>query len=247
MPTKADTRDWKQAEVHLGKWYLHQQASVSSTNLHRSLLLWQTAQCYEATPWKNTAWCSLMRWAPCKHNGSTVDCKTLITLNGGGQWTRNFRSYSAAMPNTSFNITGFIQPTFVEKMLLSDDACGWFWWSTAFWLSAWTWFPLWQVKRYRFHLNLQRFLADEHQTEMLYSFSSMGLMLSSMSMTRQESQDDVQGILSKARVYVARTAMILHCLKQAVSHALSVDVDWKCEIDGETFQAAAKIIDHLIN
>ena len=50
-----------------------------------------------------------------------MDRKTLITLNGGSSWSRN---YTASMSQTAFNMSGFIQPTFVEKMLLSDDADG---------------------------------------------------------------------------------------------------------------------------
>ena len=57
-----------------------------------------------------------------KQSGSVMDRKTLITLNGGSSWTRNYRNYSASMSKTAFNISGFIQPAFVEKMLLSDDA-----------------------------------------------------------------------------------------------------------------------------
>ena len=38
--------------------------------------------------------------------GLDFDRKTLITLNGGGPWTRNFRSYTATLPQTAFNITG---------------------------------------------------------------------------------------------------------------------------------------------
>ena len=59
-----------------------------------------------------------------KQSGSVMDRKTLITLNGGSSWTRNYRNYSASMSKTAFNISGFIQPAFVEKMLLSDDADG---------------------------------------------------------------------------------------------------------------------------
>ena len=51
-----------------------------------------------------------------------MDWKTFITLNGGSSCTRNYRNYSASMSKTAFNICGFIQPAFVEKMLLSDDA-----------------------------------------------------------------------------------------------------------------------------
>lgn len=37
---------------------------------------------------------------------STVDRKTLLTLNGGGSWGRNFKSYSGHMQSTALNITG---------------------------------------------------------------------------------------------------------------------------------------------
>ena len=52
-----------------------------------------------------------------------MDHKTLITLNGGSSWSRNYRYYTASMSKTAFNMAGFIQPAFVEKML-SNDADG---------------------------------------------------------------------------------------------------------------------------
>ena len=56
-----------------------------------------------------------------KHS-STVDRKTLLTLNGGGPWVRNFRSYSGHM---DCNVTGFIQPTYIYDMLKkAPDADG---------------------------------------------------------------------------------------------------------------------------
>ena len=39
-----------------------------------------------------------------KHMGSTIDRKTLLTLNGGGSWSRNFKNYSATVEKTAFNI-----------------------------------------------------------------------------------------------------------------------------------------------
>ena len=59
-----------------------------------------------------------------KHS-STVDRKTLLTLNGGGSWARNFKSYTGIMEKTAFNVTGFIQPAFVYEMLnLKPDSDG---------------------------------------------------------------------------------------------------------------------------
>ena len=59
-----------------------------------------------------------------KQLGSVMDRKTLITLNGGSSWSRNYKTYTASMKQTAFNMSGFIQPSFVEKMLLSEDADG---------------------------------------------------------------------------------------------------------------------------
>ena len=53
-----------------------------------------------------------------KQSGSVMDRKTLITLNGGSSWSRNYKTYTASMKQTAFNMSGFIQPSFVEKMLL---------------------------------------------------------------------------------------------------------------------------------
>ncbi len=187
------------------------------------------------------------------NSGSTVDRKTLITLKGGGQWTRNFRSYSAALPRTSFNITGLIQPTFVERMLLSDDADG-FNDGQLFDFPPERDVHFDQLKtplpsevpglKYIFEK-----IAMEHETEIVYSFSSSGLEAYKQLVGKNAKVDDedVQGIFSKARGYVARMTMILHCLEQAVQGVLSGDSGWKNEIEPATVQAAANIIYHLNN
>lgn len=59
----------------------------------------------------------------CKSN-STMDRKTLLALNGGGQWTREFKNGSCTMERTCLNITGFIQPAYVVKMMALDDFDG---------------------------------------------------------------------------------------------------------------------------
>ena len=55
---------------------------------------------------------------------STMDRKTLLALNGGAQWTRDFKNSSATMDSTCLNITGFIQPAYVVKLLSQDDFDG---------------------------------------------------------------------------------------------------------------------------
>ncbi len=161
-----------------------------------------------------------------KHTGSTVDRKTLITLNGGGQWTRNFRSYSATLPKTCFNITGFIQPAFVERMLLADDADG---------FNDRQLFDFPPERDVHFDelkipvppevpklTGIFRQIMEQHASEVVYQFSGSGLQAFKdehdlLVDEKAKAQDeDVQGILSKARGYVARTAMILHCLEEAV-------------------------------
>lgn len=54
-------------------------------------------------------------------SNSTMDRKTLLALNGGGAWTRDYKNGSATMDNTCLNITGFIQPAYVVKLLAQDD------------------------------------------------------------------------------------------------------------------------------
>ena len=53
-------------------------------------------------------------------SNSTLDRKTLLALNGGAQWTRDFKNGSATMDSTCLNITGFIQPAYVVKLLSQD-------------------------------------------------------------------------------------------------------------------------------
>ena len=55
---------------------------------------------------------------------STMVRKTLLALNGGGQWTKDFKNWSATMNTTCLNITGFIQPAYVVKILAQDDFSG---------------------------------------------------------------------------------------------------------------------------
>ena len=57
-------------------------------------------------------------------SNSTMDRKTLLALNGGAAWTRDFKNGSATMDTTCLNITGFIQPAYVVKLLAQDDFDG---------------------------------------------------------------------------------------------------------------------------
>lgn len=53
-----------------------------------------------------------------------MDRKTLLALNGGAQWTRDFKNGSAITDFTCLTITVFIQPAYVVKLLAQDDFDG---------------------------------------------------------------------------------------------------------------------------
>ena len=55
---------------------------------------------------------------------STLDRKTLFAHNGGAQWTRDFKTVQRQSDSTCLNITGFIQPAYVVKLLSQDDFDG---------------------------------------------------------------------------------------------------------------------------
>ena len=59
-----------------------------------------------------------------KHSGSRLDRSTLLDLYNGGSWSRNFKNKENScikMQQTSFNMCGFIQPSFVVNMLEQSD------------------------------------------------------------------------------------------------------------------------------
>ncbi len=196
-----------------------------------------------------------------KPHGSTVDRKTLLTLNGGGAWSRNFRTYSASVPKTAFNITGFIQPAFVFQMLHSADQDG-----------------LNDRQLFDFPPERDVFLRElkvpvphdiptfkdiftqvitQHQDNVkVYTFDREAYLCFEQAHDAlvQEKikavDENVQGILSKARGYTARLAMILHCLEQALSRAESTSQEeseeaWSTVITPAAVRNAATMIQHL--
>ena len=193
-----------------------------------------------------------------KHMGSTIDRKTLLTLNGGGSWSRNFKNYSATVEKTTFNITGFIQPAFVHQMLHSSDHDG-------------------MNDRQLFDFPPERDvfldqlkvpmpedipdlkaifceLRDQHRQTKHYSLNDDAYKAFEQAhdnLVRQKmlAQDEnVQGVLSKARGYTARLSMVLHCLEQATSRVINDTASqpaWDLEITTQAVNSAAAIIQHL--
>lgn len=194
-----------------------------------------------------------------KQSGSVMDRKTLITLNGGSSWSRNYRNYSASMSKTAFNISGFIQPAFVEKMLLSDDADGFndrqlfaFPPQRDVFLSDLA-LPI--PSDLPSLVNVYKVLKDFHQQPVEYVIKDDALLefekYHDNLVTRQgrQSDENIQGILSKARGFAARLCMILFALEQAIEMVNNDECDdpsWSTEITVNCVQAAATIMDYLI-
>ena len=197
-----------------------------------------------------------------KQSGSVMDRKTLITLNGGSSWSRNYRNYTASMSQTAFNMAGFIQPAFVEKMLLSNDADG-------FNDRQLFVFPpqrdvffndlklpippnIPSLQSVYFHVR------EMHKTSQEYTLDDDALVEFQkyhddlVHRQSKESNENVQGILSKARGYVARLSMVLFVLEQTLAKILEGEnpecptTMWSVTISADCVSAAASIMDYLI-
>ena len=59
-----------------------------------------------------------------KHAGSRQDRYTLLKLYNGSSWARMFRTVSARVPRTAFNMSGFIQPALLLDLLQKEDVSG---------------------------------------------------------------------------------------------------------------------------
>ena len=191
-----------------------------------------------------------------KHS-STVDRKTLLTLNGGGAWARNFKSYSATMEKTAFNVTGFIQPAFVYEMLnLAPDADGLndrqlvdFPPERELLLNELVvpMPPDTPDLRDVFHI-----ISDSHKDTLIYTLEGESYvaycdihdrLVAEKLKTKNE---NAQGIQSKARGYVARIAMIIHCLEQSRERSLdSSQPHWETKISVNAVRAATAIVNHF--
>ena len=198
-----------------------------------------------------------------KQSGSVMDRKTLITLNGGSSWSRNYRNYTASMSQTAFNMSGFIQPTFVEKMLLSDDADG-------FNDRQMFVFPpqrdvLFNDLKLPIPVNVPSLrsvyshVREMHTTSHDYILDDDALIEFEKyhdNLVRRQSlqhNENVQGILSKARGYVARLSMVLYVLEKSLEKILEGEnpecpsTTWSVTITADCVSAAASIMDYLIN
>ena len=190
-----------------------------------------------------------------KHS-STVDRKTLLTLNGGGSWARNFKLYSTNMEKTAFNVTGFIQPALAYDMLnLIPDADG---------LNDRQLFDL--PPESELLLDdlevpmpsdtpdlLQTFLAvyDIHHDRQTYKLEVDAYAKYRQTHDRlvherlSSKNEDVQGILSKTHGYCASIAMVIHALEQALQIHQDTSDPWNSIVSIIAVQAASAIIHHF--
>ena len=194
-----------------------------------------------------------------KHTGATIDRKTLLSLNSGSSWCRNFRNYSGTIEKTAFNLTGFIQPAFAFQMLNSPDHDG-----------------LNDRQLIAFPPERDVFLKDlkvpmpTHipSLKTLFEIIRNNTMRMGETIYHLDGQafeefakvhddlvrkktcaknENAQGILSKSRGYAARIAMVLHVLEQAVQIAVAIEgtlPHWTTGISEHAVISAATIVEH---
>ena len=204
-----------------------------------------------------------------KHSGSRLDRSTLLDLYNGGSWSRNFRNKDQAMikmQQTSFNMCGFIQPTFILNMLDSNDP-------DAF--NDRQFFICPEEVEYMYGElkvpmdptvgqleDIFRRIKAAHQNEIVYTFSDDAQVVFIRAhddlCTRKISikdDEDRRGILSKSKGQLARMAMVIHSLEQAVTVPMpSNDVqpensqgsEWTSIIESTSVMKAETIMKYII-
>ena len=162
---------------------------------------------------------------------------------------------------TAFNMSGFIQPSFVEKMLLSEDADG---------FNDRQLFVFPQRDVFLNDLkqpvppnipplkSMYTLLRTIHSIARTYTITGEAIEAfreyHNSLVIRQSRQVDgnTQGILSKARGYTARLAMIIHALEQALAKIIDGECDecpstsWSVDIPTDCIRASVTIMDYLI-
>ena len=200
-----------------------------------------------------------------KHSGSRLDRSTLLDLYNGGSWSRNFRNKEQAMvkmQQTAFNMCGFIQPAFILSMLDTSDP-------DAF--NDRQFFICPEEVEYMYSdlkvpmdpavvklENIFRRIKYSHQDKMAtYTFDDAAqaafIEAHDKLCTRKlqiPDDEDRRGILSKARGQLARIAMIIHALEQAIQTPINEDcpniADWNTTVEENSVKKAETIITYII-
>ena len=196
-----------------------------------------------------------------KHQGSRLDRSTLLDLYNGGSWSRNFKNRdqdSFKMQETSFNMCGFIQPTFIVNMLESKDP-------DAF--NDRQFFVCPPEVEYRYNdlmvpidptitklEDIFKLIKNAHRSKVNYTLDSDAksyfIQVHDELCSRKLSivdDEDRRGILSKAKGQLARLSMVIHSIEQALLMSIDDTSVWKYEISCSSVREAKVILDYIIN
>ena len=195
-----------------------------------------------------------------KHQGSRLDRSTLLDLYNGGAWSRTFKNRDQAtckMHRTSFNMCGFIQPSFVVEMLNRPDP-------DAF--NDRQFFVCPEEVEYKYNQlkvpidpsiprleTVFRNIKLAHNSKVHYCFSEEAQIefinvhdkLSQRKIAIKDDEDR-RGILSKAKGQLARLAMVIQSLNESFMKSNDGDHLWEYKISKESLSQAKVILDYII-
>lgn len=187
----------------------------------------------------------------------SLDRKTLLSLYGGGEWSREFKNGSASVKSTAAQIAGYIQPFYFCKMAEEEDVNTF---NDRFVIVC----PKEKESMFGDYVDLPeqyrntlgsvfQKIYEAHQTPKEYKFNEQGLdsfkIYHDDLVTRKchvPDDENRRGILSKAESQTARLAMIVHVLQQGFAATTQGDFEWNTEIDGTTMEYAKAILNYLI-
>ena len=195
-----------------------------------------------------------------KHSGSRLDRSTLLDLYNGGSWSRNFKNKensSIKMQQTSFNMCGFIQPSFIVNMQESSDPDAFN--DRQFYICP-------EEVEYKYDElkvpmnesvakleDIFRSVKKAHNEKKIYEFdetSHSTFVNLHDELSRRKlaiiDDEDRRGILSKAKGQLARLAMVVHSIEQAIRQISSPTMEWNSTIDEGSLTTAKIIMDYII-
>ena len=187
----------------------------------------------------------------------SLNRKTLLSLYGGGEWSREFKNGSASVKSTAAQIAGYIQPFYVCKMAEEEDV-------NAFNDRYVIVCPKEKESMFDDYVDLPeqyrqslgstfQKIHEAHQTPKEYKFNKLGpesfkFYHDDLVTRKCDVPDDEnrRGILSKAKGQTASLPMIVHVLQQGFAATTQGDLEWNTEIDGTTMEYAKAILNYLI-
>lgn len=197
-----------------------------------------------------------------KHSGSRLDRSTLLDLYNGGSWSRNFRNKEQTMvkmQQTSFNMCGFIQPTFMldgndpdafndRQFFVCPEEVEYMYTELKVPMDP-TVSRLEDIFR-RFkhvHKDMHTYKFDD-AAQAIFIEAHDKLCRHKMNIPDDE---DRRGILSKAKEQLARMAMVVHAIEQAIAKPLPAscmdeedDNSWEDTIEEHSVAQAEHIMNY---